>query len=370
MPTTVTPAEARRRHIAAEEFAPCAEAFLDQRNPDSAGKLNYTFIGPGVTQSDKQVINLGEAHGFNVGGVTLPAGNINNLHLHFTAEVFVSAAGEWDFIWGNKGENSARVGRFDAFTIPTWIFRGFVARGGGEDPFMFSILGGDDTGGIIWHPSVLAAAEKEGMRLTSKNMVLDLQNGESLPAGESYMRPMPEEEMNLLPSFTPEEMEKFIVRWDNLQWRADALPGGGEMAAVLGRGMTAARHHRAQVESAHGFAVEWLRLHPGEKTGKWLAERPQVAVVFEGAADVVLNSDNGEVCEKLNTRSLFSFPRGAVRGFAGGGEGAVILLATGGDERLIPQWDEHTEQAAREAGMVFDADNRLSPRAVLQSAGL
>lgn len=37
---------------------------------------------------------------------------------------------------------------------------------------VFTVLGGDNTGGIIWHPSVLAAASEYGMYLSKDNMLI------------------------------------------------------------------------------------------------------------------------------------------------------------------------------------------------------
>lgn len=362
---------AEKRHIAAADFVPCAEAFIDRRNPNSAGKLNYAFIGPGVAQNDRQFVNLAEAHGFNVGGVQLPSGRINNLHLHFTAEVFIPLEGDWEFIWGNAGESSARVGRFDVFSIPTWIFRGFINHGR-DDDFMFAVLGRDDTGGIVWNPKVLAAAADAGLRLTANNRVVDVQAGESAN-GEQWMPPIGALDMNDLPTFTPAEMAQFIVRWDALQWRGDALPGAGvagvEIAAVIGHGMTAARHHVPPVAHPHGFSLEWLRLRPGAATGAWQTSRAQVAIVFSGAVEAVLNPRDSQVKVALAARSIFSVPRDAWRAFHNAGDAdAVVLIVNGGDARVIPKWDAAALKAAADAGRMLDADSRLSPAAVVNPA--
>lgn len=368
--TVISQAQAGKRHIAAADFVPCAEAFIDRRNPNSQGKLNYAFIGPGVAQSDRQFVNLAEAHGFNVGGVQLPAGRINNLHLHFTAEVFIPLEGDWEFIWGNAGESSARIGRFDVFSIPTWVFRGFINRAppGKDDDFMFAVLGRDDTGGIVWNPKVLAAAAEAGLRLTANNRVVDVRAGERAN-GEAWMPPIGDEEMKRLPAFTPAAMEKFITRWDDLQWRGDALPGGAgevELAAVIGHGMTAARHHVPPLAHPHGFSLEWLRLRPGAATCAWRTDRPQVAIVFDGAAHAVLNSPRAQVAVSLAQRSLFSAPRDVWRAFRNAGDAdAVLLLINGGDARVIPEWDTAALARAAAAGQLFDADERLSPAAVV-----
>ena len=110
-----------------------------------------------MTQSRDQVVNLTEAHGFSLGVAAMPPGTINNLHIHFTAEVFMIQRGRWTFRWGAEGENTIEGGPGDVVSVPTWIFRGF-SNTGDEDGWIFTALGGDDTGGIIWHPSILENA--------------------------------------------------------------------------------------------------------------------------------------------------------------------------------------------------------------------
>lgn len=353
------------RHIAKEDFRPCAEAFIDQRNPNSEGKMNYSFIGAGVAQSDSQEVNLTEAHGFQVGGVSLPPERQNNLHLHFTAEVFISAAGKWEFMWGNDGEGSVTFGRRDVFTIPTWIFRGFYNRGG-DDAFMFAVIGADDPGGIIWNPKVLDEAQKAGLRLSESNKIVDVAAGDSPPDGEGFLEPVPEAELGKLPTFSVEQVEGNIIRWDELDWRDDALPGGGQLATVLGHGMTASRHHYPKVSRPHGFSIEWLRLAAGERTGAWRAENPCVAFVFDGTPKVVVNGSESPVSVQLAERSMYSVPRNAWREFANEGDGeAVLMIVHGGDERVRPQWEEAAVAIAEKNGLAFDPDGFLSPQAVL-----
>ncbi|NJN06034.1 MAG: cupin, partial [Rhodobacteraceae bacterium] len=101
----MTQKDAEARHIKRDAYASCTVAFIDCKKPGSHLKENYSIIGPGVTSSDDQVINLPEAHGFNIGAAAMPNGITNNLHIHFTAEVFIVQQGEWTFRWGSQGEN-------------------------------------------------------------------------------------------------------------------------------------------------------------------------------------------------------------------------------------------------------------------------
>ncbi|MCF2436198.1 cupin domain-containing protein [Streptomyces thinghirensis] len=112
-----------------------------------------------MSQAAGQFVNLRLPHGYNIGAAAMPHGITNNLHLHYTAEVFVCTEGEYLLRWGadgTEGELPLRAG--DIVSVPTWIFRGFTNTGP-DDGWLFTVLGMDDTGGIIWGPSVLREAE-------------------------------------------------------------------------------------------------------------------------------------------------------------------------------------------------------------------
>ena len=156
---TVSPAELDRRTIRRADLVAAENAFIDCRTPGSEKKLNYAIIGSGVSETD-QFINLDEPHGFQLGAASMPPGVNNSLHLHFTAEVFIVVAGTYTFRWGRREVEGEYVGGpGDIISIPTWIFRGF-SNIGGDDNFIFTILGRDDTGGLIWHPEVLRQARR------------------------------------------------------------------------------------------------------------------------------------------------------------------------------------------------------------------
>ena len=99
---TLTQEEAQRRLIRPEDRVSCSVAFIDCKLPGSHLKQNYSFIGPGVTQSASQVVNIPEPHGFNIGAAAMPKVVTNNLHLHFTAEVFFIHEGSWRFRWARS----------------------------------------------------------------------------------------------------------------------------------------------------------------------------------------------------------------------------------------------------------------------------
>ena len=177
MANTVTADAARQRHIKRSDMVACKVAFIDCKMPGSENKENYSLVGAGVTQSNDQVVNITEAHGFSLGVAAMPPGTINNLHVHFTAEVFMIQRGTWTFRWGANGKDGTIEGKpGDVVSVPTWIFRGFTNTGA-EDGWIFTALGGDDTGGIIWHPSILKTAAQYGLFLTRQNMLVDTDPG-------------------------------------------------------------------------------------------------------------------------------------------------------------------------------------------------
>ncbi len=177
----VPSSEVARRTIRRTDWVAENAAFIDCRTPGSDRKSNYAFIGPGVSQNSKQFINLSEPHGYNVGAAGMPNGVNNNLHLHFTAEVFINFSGEFRIRWGVDGKAGEYVsGDGDIISVPSWIFRGFTNEGV-DDGLLLTVLGQDVTGGIIWGPSVLKEAESYGLHLTADNRLIDTVAGDELP---------------------------------------------------------------------------------------------------------------------------------------------------------------------------------------------
>ena len=169
-------ADLARRTVRRSDYVSCNTAFIDCRMPGSETKENYSIIGAGVTQNPDQVINLEEPHGFNVGAAAMPNGVNNNLHMHFTAEVFLNFRGNWRLRWGAEGENELDFSEGAIVTVPTWIFRGFTNIGA-DDGWLFTALGWDNTGGIIWGPSIVRGAREHGLYLSADNQLIDTQNG-------------------------------------------------------------------------------------------------------------------------------------------------------------------------------------------------
>ena len=364
----ITAHDAATRHIRRADMVACKVAFIDCRMPGSENKENYSLVGAGVTQSHDQVVNLTEPHGFSLGVAAMPAGTVNNLHVHFTAEVFMIHRGTWTFRWGADGQDGTIVGGpGDVVSVPTWIFRGFTNTGA-EDGWIFTALGGDDTGGIIWHPSILENAAQYGMFLTQDNMLVDAAAGAPRPAPDALMPALTRAQIASLPLYTPAQMARRVVKAADRAWSGRALlcssvPGmAAELAPVLGHGMTEDRDHAAPIGNPHGFSIEWLRIAPGQRVGRHRLAEKQVAIVMGGAAEMVLNDGAAAVPVRVADGECYSFPGDVWRSIAAAGDAPLeMALISAGDARKRIVWAPEIVAAAMQAGAGIDHNGYVAP---------
>ncbi|MGW1144943.1 cupin domain-containing protein [Streptomyces sp. NPDC002454] len=367
----VTQEEAIRRTVRRSQFVSCNQAFIDCRTPGSDRKENYAMIGPGVTQSADQVVNLRDPHGFNIGAAAMPNGVTNNLHLHFTAEVFVCFRGEYLLRWGAEGDEGELLLREgDIASIPTWIFRGFT-NVGPDDGWLFTVLGHDETGGIIWGPSVLREAADHGLYLSADSRLIDTVAGDPLPPESERIAPMADDEMAALRRYTVEQLGRRVAARDRLSW-SDApfldsgLPGGGaRLASVVGYGMTEDRFQEPPVHYPHGHNISWLAAAPGRGMLAHRHEATQVLIAKDGTWEVTLN-DREDVVVRLEPWDMLSVPAGAWRTVRNtSSQDASLLVVNGGDGRVRLQWGDDVVKAALEAGVAVDANGYTAPAALL-----
>ena len=371
--THITQDQAEARHIKRDDYVSCTVAFIDCKKPGSHLKENYSIIGPGVTSSDDQIINLPEAHGFNIGAAAMPNGITNNLHVHFTAEVFIVQRGEWTFRWGRNGENEVTGRAGDIVSVPTWIFRGFT-NAGPDDGWLFTILGGDNTGGVIFHPDIIREAAEYGLYISSDNRLIDTSRGDEVPPEEGRIPPMPDADVAELREVSREEMMSRIVARDARDFRPafidQSLPGGGaEIAPVIGYGITQNREHTAPITNPHGFSAEWLRLQPEQSVGPFAIDEKMVMIVHEGKLrlDFV---DGGDASVELDAWDTYSVPGGAVRKITAlGDEPVEALVVVAGDHRKRPVFTSEVIEAARAAGLGLDASGFVAKASLLPVYG-
>ena len=353
-----------RRVIEPVDFVADTAAFIDVRLERSAGKASYSFIGPGVSQNPDQMVNLNVPHGFNIGAASMASGVVNSQHLHFTAEVFICTQGRWRVAIGEHQEQQLELGAGTIFSAPTWVFRGFENIGD-HDGWMYTVLGGDDTGGIIWAPDVLRAAAETGLYLRSDYTVVDGTDGLST---NDVVQPLGPAQLASVDRYSDKELAGRAVRQDDLKWSHQSLLSNvvaghaSAMAPVIGHGMTEDRRHRSPITAAHGFSVEWLRLPPGSSTGLHRHQQNQVVIVIDGSWDIAVNRGKSSLHSRPAQGSVVSINSGAWRDLSNIGDieaHAIIVCAT--DERPAIEWDPDIVDAAQQAGWSRDAGGYIAP---------
>ncbi|MET4781048.1 cupin domain-containing protein [Glaciihabitans sp. UYNi722] len=370
-------AEVERRTIRKSDWVPCNSAFIDCRTPGSDRKENYAFIGAGVSQNASQVVNLTENHGFNTGAAGMPNGISNNLHLHFTAEVFINLGGEFRLRWGVDGKQGEYISTDgDIISIPTWIFRGFTNEGPDEG-ILYTVLGRDAPGGIIWGPSVLKEAESYGLHLTADNQLIDTVAGDVVPENVPLITPMQQRYIDELTDYSVEELRTRVVQTGDRVYSRNAvlcaaLPGGGgELSLVIGYGMTQDRRQVPRIHEPHSFNVAWIRAAAGEGLLRHRHDRTQAILVKSGRWEITLNGHPATTVE-LGPADSFSVPEGSWREFrcveAGETGSGELLVINGGDDRVYLDWAPEVVEAARQADWMIDPNGYLAPVGVMVTA--
>ncbi len=374
-PVTAGSFDVERRVIRFGDLVSCNEAFIDCRTPGSERKENYALIGPGVSQSSGQFVNLAEPHGYNVGAAAMPHGVVNSLHLHFTAEVFFNFGGEWSFSWGTDGTDGSYLSHEgDIISMPTWIFRSFV-NAGPDDGWLFTALGEDNTGGIIWGPSVLKDAEAFGLFLTRENVLIDRSVGDALPEPARLIQPIPENERAALRHYSVDEIRQRVTTLAERSFSSRSLlcypiPGGrAELAAVIGYGMTEDRDQHPRVTNPHGFSVAWLRAAPGEGILRCRSAASQVVIVRSGEWRLTLWDGDESSESSLFPRDAASLPANAWRALKNVSDAtSEMIVINGGDGRVNLEWDSEVVEAAHAANVGFDASGYLSPWSLVRDS--
>ena len=234
-------------------------------------------------------------------------------------------------------------------SVPTWIYRAFT-NVGVDDGFLFSGLGRDDTGGILWGPWTIDKARQAGVYLTEDYRMIDTRRGEVLPKDVRLLEPMSAQEIADLEDWSPERMAQRVVRFANLNWSTQALldsvlPGhGASMAPVVGLGMHQGRAVIPPVANAHGMSIEWLRIPPGGRVGRHRLSNKQALVLKQGRLQLQVEADDGVFTQDLigtdTAWDAYAMPADHWRSLVNtGDQEALVLLLTSGDEKKVVTWD-------------------------------
>jgi quercetin dioxygenase-like cupin family protein len=326
------PSRLADRLVRYRDLVPCLNAFIDTRSPGSEAKENFTIIGPGVSENPGQHIHIAEPHGFNIGGARQPPHCVNSQHSHDTAEVFVVLSGTWSFKLGENGDEAAiRLAPGDIISLPTQMFRGFENIGT-DIGFIWSVLGGDDPGRVLWAPYVFRMATDYGLMLMENGSLVDTVKGEAAPAGVAPMPVTSAEQIAKLQRLDAEAIRRCVVKADEAEF--DTLVAGPLSAyagvderAVIGPDNGAEAIGAGKMGWSHGFQVRRLRFDAGAAVPAHVRDEPEVLFVSEGALTV---RSGGETVA-MGPGDTLTIPVGADRSFESA-EGAIIFAVHGGDQ--------------------------------------
>lgn len=291
------------------ELIPGTSAFIDARTPGSDLKDNFCIIGAGVAESSRQHVHIRETAGFNIGAAGQPPGIKNSLHSHHTAELFVVFRGQFRFYWGNDGEHEAVLSHGDVISIPTNLFRGFEVVGR-DYGFMFSVLGGDDSGGgVVWHPNVIKDSQGYGLYLKSDGTLVDTIDGDKVPNESELMPLLTDEELATFDSYTAQEMMPYVAL------RKDYVPTGGDFDTENVKQYALTGHPLAdydfQVKSEDEVSIMAYELSEGGSIPQHSRPEKQVLINFDGDTEVVLTHKGEQASVILTRGDVFSVPEGA-----------------------------------------------------------
>ena len=367
----VTPADAERRYLKRKDYVPCVDAFIDCRLPGSMPKENYSMIGPGVTQNPTQFINLQEPHGFNIGAAGMYPGVTNNLHLHFTSETFIVPTGAYTLRWGVRGdEGELPLEAGDIAVMPTWVFRGFTTASA-QFGLLMTVLGGDDTGGIIWSPDVLAQARETGLWLSKANEVIDATLTGVQPSPEMLLPLMPLAEIAALKRWSAAQMREQIVKKNELDFRAATLDTAAgqqwRIAPVVGNGLSQHREHQPHVQAPQSFSVEWLQMDSGQGSAPFSITEKMVLINLSPAIEVVLNTGDDRIVQTLGFEDMISIPAHALRSFRcpAGTSTSEAVMVIAGDHVKRPNFGATVIAEALANDVTLDAGGKLARASLL-----
>ena len=336
---SITQAQMTQRLVRYADLRPCTNAFIDARTPGSDRKENFTIIGPGVAESPEQHVHIGIPHGFNIGGARQPAGCTNSQHSHATAEVFVIHQGGFRFKTGEHGTSGfVDLEPGDVISIPTHAFRGFDTLRS-DLSFMFSVLGGDDPGRVLWAPYVFEAAREHGLVLLASGRLIDTRIGETIPPGETPMPVTSAADVAQLDSYDSAAIAACTVRRTEL-----CAASSGPFAHLLGVaeypivGVASAAEYMpaGRLSWAHGFQVRALHLSAGATIPRHLRLEEEVLLMHKGSLRIEWPDGSLDI----GPGDVITIPKALRRTYRNlGAETCEIYVVRGGDQPAAPRFE-------------------------------
>lgn len=306
------------------ELVPSKIPFVEGKLKGHQDRLNYSIVGPGVSEDSKQNVKIAEAHGFNIGAVSAAPMNGSGLHSHTTAEVFLIFSGSWRFYWGSDGkEGEVILHKGDVASFPTNMFRGFQ-NVSNEQALMFVVLGENDPGVITWTPSLLKKAKDTGMVLLDDNSLIDLDKNQ-IPDGKKIIEPLKDNELEQFDHYTSEEIEQYVVRKndENKLIEDDNHFNSNSIINYLDDFNIHEKIISPHINHKTGFGLTLLK---GDKAHihSYSLEDSEVFLCLDGEWEV--SCDDHKII--LGSRDAFSPPKNSQRSIknVGSGSGSLFII--------------------------------------------
>ena len=329
--------EIKKRLVRKSEMVPCKSAFIDAHTPGSHLKDNFSIIGPGVTENKEQYVNISEPHGFNIGAAGQPPHIKNSLHSHFTAEVFMIHEGTFEIYWGLDGQNRTTLFEGDVVSIPTHCFRGFE-NVGNKYGFLFTVLGGDDTGGVEWAPQVFKAAEDHGLILLEDHGVWDI-NKNPIPKNARTVSPMSYEKAANFNNYSTEEMEQRIYRSGSREPLKTHPLKLGEFGSIQIHRLIGSEE--TIIPGGDGFELSLFVSIPGGGYKTFSRPEKEVFICYEGIWKIDWSGEDQKGSYFLNAGDLFSVPSNFERSiFCVGEKKGSLYSVVNENSPTIPIWPD------------------------------
>jgi mannose-6-phosphate isomerase-like protein (cupin superfamily) len=147
------------------ELQPSSALFIDTVIPGYARTI-WSIVGPNVGENTAALSAI-PPEGFHLAVIEAAPGNGSALHTHTTVEVFFVVDGRWSIFYGDDGERTVTLDRWDTCSVPAGVWRGF-RNIGEETAHLLALVGGTDAGRLTWAPAVLEEAARLGMRLDDR----------------------------------------------------------------------------------------------------------------------------------------------------------------------------------------------------------
>ena len=292
-----------------KDLIPSKIPFVEGKLKGHQDRLNYSIVGPGVSEDAKQNVKIAEAHGFNIGAVSAAPMNGSGLHSHTTAEVFFFFSGSWRFYWGTDGkEGEIILNKGDVASFPTNMFRGFQNVSENE-AFMFVVLGEDDPGVITWTPKIIKDAKDTGMVLLDDNSLIDLDK-QNIPDGKEALEPLHENDLQKFDHYTSDEIEKYVIRsLDSQKYlEDDGHFNSNSIINYLGEFNIHEKTFKPHISHQTGFGLSLLK-GKNAHIHSYQLNSSEAFLCLEGKWEITCN-DKKVI---IGPRDTFSAPKNSIR---------------------------------------------------------